>query len=226
MTIADNLTQLHQQIVTLCTHYHRPKNSVLLLAVSKGHPDTAIAEAYNAGQRAFGENYLQEALTKINDLKKLSIEWHYIGALQSNKTKKLAENFAWIHTVENLTIAERLHNQRPENLAPLNICLQVNISADPNKSGCHPNDVLALAMQCKNLTRISLRGLMTIPTQYKNLTEQRAEFRKMFEIFEKLSAHSVKIDTLSMGMSDDLEAAIAEGSTMVRIGTKVFGIRF
>ncbi|MES2217449.1 MAG: YggS family pyridoxal phosphate-dependent enzyme [Pseudomonadota bacterium] len=226
MTIATNLGELQQQIAELTAKYHRPPHCVQLLAVSKNQTSDAIATAYAAGQRAFGENYLQEALTKISELKKFKIEWHFIGAIQSNKTKKLAEHFAWIHTVDNLSIAERLNKQRPENLPPLNICLQVNISRDPNKAGCDPENILALAQACQKFSRLNLRGLMTIPLQNNSFTAQRAEFHKMFELFQKLAKNGLEIDTLSMGMSDDLEAAIAEGSTMLRIGTKIFGVRF
>jgi pyridoxal phosphate enzyme (YggS family) len=226
MTIATNLAQLNLQIAELTARYQRPPNCVQLLAVSKNQTSAAIEAAYSAGQRAFGENYLQEALTKISALKEYAIEWHFIGAIQSNKTKKLAEHFAWIHTVDNLSVAERLNKQRPDELPPLNICLQVNISHDPNKSGCAPENILALAQACQNFTRLNLRGLMTIPQQNNSFTSQRAEFHKMFELFQKLSIDGLNIDTLSMGMSDDLEAAIAEGSTMLRIGTKIFGIRF
>jgi PLP dependent protein len=226
MTVADNLAEINQQITELTAQYHRPLNSVRLLAVSKKQPVAAISAVYAAGQRAFGENYLQEALTKMLQLKDLAIEWHYIGALQSNKTKKLAEHFHWVHTVDTVESAERLNNQRPENLPPLNICLQVNISEDANKSGCHPENIFSLATSCQDFPRLNLRGLMAIPSQKKTFALQRAEFHKMSEIFQKLLVFGLKIDTLSMGMSDDLEAAIAEGSTMLRIGTKIFGMRF
>jgi pyridoxal phosphate enzyme (YggS family) len=226
MSIADNLAEINQQIVNLTAQYHRPVNSVRLLAISKNQSNTAIEEAYAAGQHAFGENYLQEALVKIAALNNLAIEWHYIGATQRNKTKKLAEHFHWIHTVDSVEIAERLNNQRPENLPPLNICLQVNISKDENKSGCHPENVLALASACENFPRLTLRGLMAIPSQKNIFALQRAEFHKMDEIFKNLLKIGLNIDTLSMGMSGDLEAAIAEGSTMLRIGTKIFGMRF
>jgi PLP dependent protein len=224
--IPHNLAQLKQQIHDLEIRYHRPPGSVFLLAVSKKQSVEKIISAYEAGQHAFGENYLQEALTKMSELNNLTIEWHFIGAIQKNKTRKIAEHFSWVHTVSDLETAERLNNQRPENLPPLNICLQVNISQDKNKAGNRIENILPLALTCKNLPRLSLRGLMTIPTQKNIFAEQCAEFHKMSELFQNLLANNVKIDTLSMGMSDDLDAAIAEGSTMIRIGTKIFGNRF
>jgi pyridoxal phosphate enzyme (YggS family) len=226
MTIAANLKQLHQQIIELTARYQRPADSVRLLAVSKNQTASIIAAAYAAGQHAFGENYLQEALSKMPALADHAIEWHYIGAIQRNKTKKIAQHFGWVHTVDNVDVAERLHKQRPENLPPLNICLQVNISNDLNKSGVPIENIFELAKVCQGLTRLRLRGIMTIPQQKNIFTEQRAEFHKLFELFQNLSKKGYKMDTLSMGMSDDLEAAIAEGSTMIRIGTKIFGQRF
>ena len=223
--ILQNITTLKQQILDLEIRYHRPPDSVSLLAVSKGQPAEHIRIAVHAGQTTFGENYLQEALAKITALKNLELEWHYLGATQSNKTRHLAEHFAWVHTVCDLKTAERLNQQRPEHLPPLNICLQVNISADKNKAGADENAILPLAVACAKLPRLNLRGLMTVPAEKNIFAEQRAELHKMAGLFQKLLENQVKIDTLSMGMSADLEAAIAEGSTMIRIGTKIFGSR-
>jgi pyridoxal phosphate enzyme (YggS family) len=173
----------------------------------------------------FGENYLQEALPKIQALAKHKIIWHYIGPLQSNKTKKIAEHFDWVQSIDDFDIAKRLNDQRPEHLEPLNICLQIKISHEKAKSGMAPDHIFSVAEQCQNLPQLKLRGLMTIIEQKKDLADQREEFKQLVHYHEKLSEKGIKTDILSMGMSDDLEAAIAEGSTMVRIGTKIFGER-
>jgi pyridoxal phosphate enzyme (YggS family) len=198
---------------------------VSLLAVSKSQPVEKILEAYDAGQRRFGENYLQEALEKISALSDKEIEWHFIGPLQSNKLKKIAEHFSWVHSVASLKHAKLLDAARPSDLPPLNICLQINTSHEKSKSGIHPDALLTLVNACADLPRLTLRGLMCIPEAKKNLTEQRLEFQKLSELSLFLLENGLKMDTLSMGMSDDLEAAIAEGSTLVRIGTKIFGER-
>lgn len=205
--------------------YAREKNSVLLLGVSKGQAIEKIEEATKAGQTAFGENYLQEALPKISALADKMLTWHFIGPLQSNKTKKVAEHFDWVHTVASHRNAKRLSEQRPAMLAPLNICLQVNISQEPSKAGLHPNDVLSVAEYCENLPQIKLRGLMTIPKLAATLAEQRTAFHELRLLYEKLLAKGFELDTLSMGMSADIEAAVAEGSTLLRIGTAIFGQR-
>jgi pyridoxal phosphate enzyme (YggS family) len=223
--IAANLTLVKQIIHENEARYHRAKNSVQLLAVSKGQPVEKIREAYDAGQRMFGENYLQEALPKIHALADTKIEWHYVGPIQSNKTKKIAEQFSWVHSVSDVTTAQRLSEQRPENLPSLNICLQVNISHEKSKSGMPLHTVLSIAEQCDALPRLKLRGLMTIIGVSSDLNEQRQEFNQLAQYQHKLSEKGIIIDTLSMGMSDDMEAAIAEGSTLVRVGSKIFGAR-
>lgn len=193
-----------------------------LLAVSKTQPAEAIREAFDAGLRDFGENYLQEALEKQADLADLPLRWHFIGPIQSNKTKAIAEHFDWVHSVDRLKIAQRLSEQRPDALGPLNICIQVNVSGEASKSGCSPEAVAALAETIATLPRLRLRGLMTIPAPTENPVEQRQAFARLRRLKETLGAD---LDTLSMGMSQDLEAAIAEGATWVRIGTALFGAR-
>ncbi|OUY08306.1 YggS family pyridoxal phosphate-dependent enzyme [Acinetobacter populi] len=215
--------QVQQHIQQACEKSGRAATSVQLLAVSKTHPASAITAFYQLGQRAFGENYLQEALDKIEQLKQLSIEWHFIGHVQRNKTKHLAENFAWVHGVDRLIIAERLSNQRPENLAPLNLCLQVNIDDQESKDGCRVDEVADLVAQISQLPNIQLRGLMVIPKP-----EHSAAFAQTKQLFDQVKArhhHPEQWDTLSMGMSGDLDAAIAAGATIVRIGTALFGAR-
>ena len=205
--------------------YHRPLNSVQLLAVSKGQNVNKIIEAYHAGQYAFGENYLQEALAKMALLPDKNIEWHFIGQLQRNKTRKIAEHFSWVHSVDDILLAQRLNDQRPEHLPPLNICIEVNMSHEKNKSGVAISEVLTLANACQPLPRIKLRGLMVIPAATHDVEKQRATFHQLFLLQQSLLAQSILVDTLSMGMSDDYEAAIAEGSTIVRIGSALFGAR-
>ncbi len=184
-------------------------------------------EAYGAGQRVFGENYLQEALDKMAALKEQApaIEWHFIGPIQSNKTRPIAENFNWVHSVDRLKIAQRLSEQRPSGLPPLNICIQVNVSGEASKSGCSPQDLPALAQAIAGLPGLSLRGLMTIPEPATTEAGQRRPLRTLRELADQLRAQGIALDTLSMGMSADLDAAIAEGATMVRIGTAIFGER-
>jgi pyridoxal phosphate enzyme (YggS family) len=198
-----------------------------LLAVSKTFPAEDVRAAFNAGQRAFGENYVQEAVAKIAGLADLrsEIEWHFIGPLQSNKTKVVSENFDWVHSVDRLKIAERLNEQRPDGSPRLNVCLQINVSGEDSKSGIAPDDALALAHQIAALPRLHLRGLMAIPEPAATLDEQRAPHRRLREIMDTLRANGLELDTLSMGMSADIEAAILEGATMVRIGTAIFGAR-
>ena len=223
--IADRLASLRLAIETYEARYERPAQSVKLVAVSKTHPIAAITEAIAAGLLAFGENYLQEALPKIAATKDYTLEWHFIGPIQSNKTRKIAENFHWVHSVCEIKIAERLNLQRPTDMPPLNICLQVNISHEPTKSGIDQKNVAELAAFCETLPNLRLRGLMIIPAPQANFEKQREEFKKCRLLSEDLCAAGFNLDTLSMGMSDDLEAAIAEGSTLVRIGTSLFGIR-
>ena len=212
-----------QQIQTACEHAQRVPETVQLLAVSKTHPSESLREMYTAGQRAFGENYLQEALEKIEALHDLDIEWHFIGHVQRNKTKHLAEKFDWVHGVDRLIIAERLSNQRGDDQSALNICLQVNIDGQESKDGCAPEDVAELVAQMSQLPKIRLRGLMVIPAP--DNTAAFADAKKLFDAVKDQHAHPEDWDTLSMGMSGDLEAAIAAGSTMVRVGTALFGAR-
>ena len=203
----------------------REPGSVQLLAVSKTRPAEDVRQAHAAGQRAFGENYLQDALPKIVELADLKLEWHFIGAIQSNKTRDIAEHFDWVHTVARDKIAQRLNDQRPQGAVPLNICLQVNISREESKAGISPDEVLPLARTISGLPKLRLRGLMAIPAATDNVETQRAAFHALHECQQQLIAEGFELDTLSMGMSDDLEASIAEGSTMVRIGTAIFGRR-
>jgi pyridoxal phosphate enzyme (YggS family) len=207
----------------------RAPQSVSLLAVSKTFGPEAVLEAAEAGQRAFGENYLQEALDKIAAVRAarpdLLLEWHFIGPIQSNKTRPIAESFDWVHSVDREKIARRLSEQRPPHLPPLNICLQVNISGEDSKSGVAPEEVAALAQQVAGMPNLRLRGLMAIPEPEEDIERQRAPLRRMCELLASLQAQGLSLDTLSMGMSSDLEAAVAEGATIVRIGTAIFGQR-
>lgn len=212
-----------QQIRVACEHAQRSPETVQLLAVSKTHPSESLREMYAAGQRAFGENYLQEALDKIEALHDLEIEWHFIGHVQRNKTKHLAEKFDWVHGVDRLIIAERLSNQRLQDQSDLNICLQVNIDGQDSKDGCAPDEVAELVAQISQLPKIKLRGLMVIPAP--DNTAAFADAKVLFDAVKEKHAHPEDWDTLSMGMSGDLDAAIAAGSTMVRVGTALFGKR-
>lgn len=199
---------------------------VRLLAVSKTWPADSVREAAAAGQHAFGENYVQEGVAKVDELAGLGLEWHFIGPLQSNKTRPVAEHFAWAHSVDRLKIAQRLSEQRPEGLAPLQVCLQVNVSGEASKSGCTPAEALALAQAVAALPRLALRGLMTIPEPNSDPVRQRLPFARLRQLQEQLNHElNLRLDTLSMGMSDDLEAAIMEGATLVRVGTAIFGAR-
>ncbi|APV40238.1 YggS family pyridoxal phosphate enzyme [Pseudomonas frederiksbergensis] len=221
-TIADNIAQVSSRIHAAALAAKRDADSVQLLAVSKTKPAEALREAYAAGLRDFGENYLQEALSKQLELADLPLIWHFIGPIQSNKTRAIAEHFAWVHSVDRLKIAQRLSEQRPAELPPLNICIQVNVSGEASKSGCTPADLPALADAISKLPRIKLRGLMAIPEP----TEDRAAQDAAFAAVQSLQASlNLPLDTLSMGMSHDLESAIAMGATWVRIGTALFGAR-
>ena len=225
--IARHLDEVRQRIAKAAADASRNPSSVALLAVSKTFPAEDVRAAFNAGQRAFGENYVQEAVEKITELteSRREIEWHFIGPLQSNKTKIVAENFDWVHSVDRLKIAQRLSEQRPNHLAPLNVCLQVNVSGEASKSGVVPDEALTLAHAIAALPNLTLRGLMAIPEPAGTLDEQRAPHRRLRELMESLRADGLELDTLSMGMSADMEAAILEGATMVRIGTAIFGAR-
>ncbi len=221
-TIADNIAQVRSRIRAAEQAAHRDEHSVQLLAVSKTKPAQALREAYAAGLRDFGENYLQEALGKQAELTDLSLIWHFIGPIQSNKTRAIAEHFDWVHSVDRLKIAQRLSEQRPADLPPLNICIQVNVSGEDSKSGCTAADLPALASAISALPRLKLRGLMAIPEP----TEERAAQDAAFAAVQRLQADlKLPLDTLSMGMSHDLESAIAQGATWVRIGTALFGAR-
>jgi PLP dependent protein len=221
------LQQLRQRIGDACTLAERPVQSVTLLAVSKTQSADAVRQAHAAGQRAFGENYVQEALAKIDALLDLraALDWHLIGPLQSNKTREVAAAFDWVHTVDRLKIAERLSAQRPTHLPPLQVCVQVNVSGEASKAGVDPGEALAFAQAISTLPRLRLRGLMSIPEPLEGIDAQRAPHRQLRELFDALRSQGLALDTLSMGMSADLEAAIAEGSTLVRVGSAIFGAR-
>ncbi|MEX3954562.1 YggS family pyridoxal phosphate-dependent enzyme [Trinickia sp. EG282A] len=226
-SIADNLAAVHGRIAQAALAAQRDPASVKLLAVSKTFPADDVRTAFAAGQRAFGENYVQESIAKIEALADLraQIEWHFIGPLQSNKTRPVAEHFDWVHSVDRLKIAQRLSEQRPPNLAPLNVCLQVNVSGESSKSGVAPSDAPTLAKEIAAMPRLVLRGLMSIPEPTEDVDTQRAQHRTLRALFEALRAEGLSIDTLSMGMSADLEAAVFEGATIVRIGSAIFGAR-
>ena len=221
-TIADNIGLVSQRIRAAADAVQRDASSIHLLAVSKTKPAQAVREAYAAGLRDFGENYLQEALGKQADLTDLPLSWHFIGPIQSNKTRAIAEHFAWVHSVDRLKIAQRLSEQRPADLPPLNLSIQVNDSGEASKSGCTPADLPALATAISALPRLKLRGLMAIPEPTEDRAEQDAAFATVRDLQASLN---LALDTLSMGMSHDLESAIAQGATWVRIGTALFGAR-
>ena len=224
-TVAEGLQGVHARIVAAARAAGRDPAAVRLVAVSKTWAAPALRAAWSAGQRAFGENYVQEALEKMHSLQDLPIEWHFIGPIQSNKTRLIAECFHWVHSVERLKIAQRLNDARPAGTQPLQVCLQVNLDAEASKSGAEPREVEALARAVAQLPRLTLRGLMTIPRPTSDTLQQRAPFRALRELKDRLGEAGIALDTLSMGMSEDLEAAIAEGATMVRVGTAIFGPR-
>lgn len=213
------------RMVRACQAARRPPETVRLLAVSKTFPATAMREAYAAGQHCFGESYLREALAKMAELADLDIEWHFIGPIQSNKTRPIAEHFHWVHGVDRLRIAERLSEQRPAHLPPLQVCVQVNVSGETSKSGVAPAEALDLARSVAALPRLRPRGFMTIPAPAESVAAQRAQFHVLAELIHQARAEGLDMDTLSMGMSDDLEAAILEGATIIRVGTAIFGRR-
>jgi pyridoxal phosphate enzyme (YggS family) len=223
--IRANLQAVLQRIQAACAAAGRPCDTVRLLAVSKTWPAEDIAEAYDAGQRAFGECQEQEAAGKLAALADLPIEWHFVGPIQSNKTRPIAEHFAWVHSVDRERIARRLSEQRPAAMPPLMVCVQVNISGEGSKSGVEPEATLALARMVAALPRLRLRGLMSVPAPSTDSAVQRAQFRRLKALYDEVRAAGIALDTLSMGMSDDLEAAISEGATIVRIGTAIFGRR-
>ena len=224
--LCDKLQIVGAAILSTSKRYQREQNSVQLLAVSKRHSASAIREAFACGQTAFGENYAQEMLQKVEQLNDLAIEWHFIGPLQSNKTRSIAAVADWVHTVDRFKIAKRLSDQRPDDLPPLSLCLQVNMSAEASKSGVLPHEVFALAKEVAVLPKIKLRGLMTIPKAETDFNKQREIFVKLRGLQDDLIKKGItQLDTLSMGMSADMSAAIAEGATIVRIGTAIFGQR-
>jgi PLP dependent protein len=225
--LARNLEAVQQRIAAAARNAGRDPHSVALLAVSKTFPAEDVRAAHAAGQRAFGENYVQESVEKIEALADLraSLEWHFIGPLQSNKTRPVAERFDWVHSVDRLKIAQRLSEQRPAGMAPLNVCLQVNVSGEATKSGVSPQEAAQVAHEIAALPNLRLRGLMSIPEPESTLDAQRAPHRQLRELFDALRAGGLALDTLSMGMSADLEAAVLEGATIVRIGTAIFGAR-
>jgi pyridoxal phosphate enzyme (YggS family) len=224
-TIASNLQAVRDRIARAARAAGREPGDVMLLAVSKTFPAARIAEAHAAGQRAFGENHLQEAVEKITALARLPLEWHFIGPIQSNKTGPIAGHFEWVHSLEREKIAKRLNDARPEGRPPLHVCIQVNVSGEASKSGVAPGEESRLAEAIARMPRLKLRGLMAIPEPTSDAALQRRRFALLRELKDRLAARGHALDTLSMGMSDDLEAAIAEGATMVRVGTAIFGPR-
>lgn len=223
--IIDNIATVRTRIRQAEQFANRPPHSVTLMAVGKTKPAEYIREAHLAGVSDFGENYVQEAIDKISALRDLTITWHFIGHIQTNKTKPIAEHFAWVHTVDRLKIAQRLNDQRPAHLPPLNICLEVNVDNEPSKSGVSFDELPALAEAISTLPRLKLRGLMAIPQVTPIKEQQQAAFASLTQAFDKLKQTIPDLDTLSMGMSADLEAAVAAGSTIVRVGTDIFGAR-
>ncbi len=228
-TIGDNLQAVRFRVAAAARAAGRDAGGIELLAVSKTHPVERVVEGLSAGQRAFGENYVQEAVHKMDALVNVArareIEWHLIGPLQGNKTRVVAERFDWVQTIEREKIAQRLSAQRPDASPSLNVLVQVNVSGEASKSGVEPHTAQALARAVAELPRLRLRGFMAIPEPTEDVALQRARFRTLRELFDDARAHGLELDTLSMGMSDDMEAAIAEGATMVRIGTAIFGAR-
>ena len=224
-TIAANLQAVRSRIERAALSAGRFPSAIALIAVSKTWPPECIEAAYACGQRAFGENYAQEALAKMTSLAHLPLEWHFIGPIQSNKTRVLAEHFQWVHSVDRERVAQRLNDARPEHLPPLNACIEVNVSGESTKHGVAPAEAQRLASFMLGLPRLRLRGLMTVPEPTSDAALQRRRFAALRDLKDGLHAAGIALDTLSMGMSDDLEAAIQEGATMVRIGTAIFGAR-
>lgn len=224
-SIAANLQAVRQRVEAAAKAARREPADVALLAVSKTWPAASVAEAARAGQRMFGENYVQESVAKIAELREAGLEWHFIGPLQSNKTRAVAAHFDWVHSVDRLKLAERLSEQRPGSLPPLNVCIQVNVSGEESKSGVAPDEVRGLADPIAALPRLRLRGLMAIPEPTGDEARLRSRFATLRRLRDELNESGFALDTLSMGMSDDLELAVAEGATMVRVGTAIFGAR-
>ena len=225
MPIADNLREVHARVARAALDCGRDPQSITVLAVSKTFDHMAVLEVMQSGQRNFGENYLQESLDKQKAVAHPELIWHFIGPIQSNKTRGIAENFAWVHSLDRLKIAERLSAQRPITAPALNVCIEVNVSGEASKSGVLPEELASLADKAAVLPQLKLRGLMAIPAPTTDPAQQRAAFRQVRELFDGLNQRGHHLDTLSMGMSSDMEAAIAEGATLVRVGTAIFGKR-
>jgi pyridoxal phosphate enzyme (YggS family) len=223
--IYENLISIKQEIVDASLRFNRSVDDVQLLAVSKTRPIVDIMTAFKYGQSSFGESYLQEAIEKIKVLENYSLEWHFIGSLQSNKTRLIASHFDWVQSLDKLKYAQYLNKQRPSSLPPLNVCIQVNISEEPQKAGVSLDDLLPLVNEVVELPRLRLRGLMTLPARCSDFVEQRQAFHKLYVVYKELQDSGIVLDTLSMGMTNDMEAAIAEGATLVRVGTGIFGER-
>jgi PLP dependent protein len=224
-SISERLQAVMEHIGQAAHAAGRSSAGIQLVAVSKTQPADAIRQAYVAGQHAFGENYLQEALEKMGQLSDLPLQWHFIGPIQSNKTRPIAEHFHWVHSIDRLKIAQRLNDARPDTLPPLDVCIEVNVSGEASKDGIAPDETSALADAIMELPKLRLRGLMTIPAPTADIALQHRQFRMLRDLFEKLRGEGLPLDTLSMGMTEDFPAAIAEGSTIVRIGTAIFGAR-
>ncbi len=224
-SIAQSLEKIRNRVTLLERRYDRPPDGVRVLAVSKTKPPEAVRAVAEVRQREFGENHVQDALTKLDALGDLDLVWHFIGPIQSNKTQVIAGRFDWVHSIDRTKIARRLNDQRPENLLPLDVCIQVNVSGERSKSGVDPDQLEELAQIVSELPRLKLRGLMTLPRPCDDLEEQRRPFAALRGMLETLNARGFALDTLSMGMTNDMEAAIAEGATIIRIGTAIFGAR-
>ena len=224
-SIAQSLEEIRNRVTVLERRYGRTPGAVRVLAVSKTKPPEAVRAAAEIGQREFGENHVQDALTKLDALADMDLVWHFIGPIQSNKTRVIAARFHWVHSIDRAKIARRLSEQRPDDLPPLEVCIQVNLSGETSKSGVEPQQVKELAEVLSELPRLRLRGLMTLPRPCDELEDQRRPFAALRGILETLNAGGLALDTLSMGMTDDMEAAIAEGATIIRIGTAIFGPR-
>lgn len=225
MDLAHNLTQVKARVREAAIACGRDPDAITVLAVSKMQSPQAVSKVAQSGQYDFGENYVQEALDKQISVANPALIWHFIGPIQSNKTRAIAENFSWVHSVDRLKIAQRLSAQRPANAPPLNVCIEVNVSGESSKSGVLPEAAAALAEQVAALPQLKLRGLMAIPAPTSDVQQQRLAFAQVHALFDALNQRGLKLDTLSMGMSGDLEAAIAEGATIVRVGTAIFGPR-
>jgi pyridoxal phosphate enzyme (YggS family) len=225
LTITDQIKNVLQLITDTCTKYQVAPNRLKLLAVSKTHPTNSIQAAYAAGLTEFGESYIQESIDKINQLKSLNIIWHFIGPIQSNKTRLISENFNWVQSVDRLKILTRLNEQRPHHLPPLNICIQINYFNEPQKKGAHKSEIRPLLELAEQLPNITLRGFMAIPPKVDSFEQQIQQYKQIESCFNQHKKNFPQMDTLSIGMSNDLEAAVASGSTMVRIGTALFGAR-